>query len=914
MIQAMAVRVQRVAGVRLSPLVTNTMVQFVNPALRIGLGLVLAAALSRFLGVAGFGQYALVFAYVATFSGVLSDWGLGTICLRELSRSPQRRVSLIAGAASLQALIAAASYLVMLGSLLVVHYPPAVTVAVALYGLTVLLTPLDLLALPFQADLRLHRLLTPSVLGTLLNFGLVMGAIGLGGGLVLLVVSSLLSLCVQYAWTAALSLRTLGVLVRPTSAHWRLLLGESWPLALTTAVSTLLQQAPLLALSLVSLSAVGLFNAAARIPQQLLLLPLAVRVTVFPLLSAAWVADRRRFLLQLDRLLQLSLLVSVPGAILGIGMAPLLVVLIFGPAFHGAVVPFALLMGVFAVLFPGILLGEALIAAGYQRWSLAIQAASLPLLLLLLIILIPAGAAGSALALLLCYGAIVAAVSLVAWRKLGLVSLGPSLARAVVAMGLGLLALWAALGTGSIVASIVGAVVAMAALTLLGNTGPRDLMRAVSLRGEPGPLPYPTAGERSTLIRSEPPSPTLTARGRETGSETPSPTLPTREIARPDQQWLRAGGRESARTGRGARRRPRVALVYPIRFGDDGLFGGGERYAEELARAMSRRTETVLVTLGRERRREWRGALRVEVHPWITLVRGLRQNPISVGFLDSLRGVDVVHCLAYSTLLTDLSVLFARLTGKKAFITDVGGGADVTLARVVDVTRLAHALLLISQRASREFGGGQRSRQVIYAGIDIERYQPGSTARQRRVLFVGRLLPHKGINDLIGAIDQTIHLTIAGRPYNARHYELLKTLAAGKDVTFVTDATDDDLLRLYQTSAVCVLPSVYRTVDGGDAPVPELLGFTLMEAMACATPVICTDVGSLPELVRDGVNGFVVPPNQPQALRRRIDTLLADPQRARAMGEQARQTIVATFTWDSVVDRCLAAYQEALAW
>jgi len=895
-IQAMALRAQRVAGVRLSPLVSNTVVQFVNPALRIGLGLILAAALSRFLGVAGFGQYALVFAYVATFSGVLSDWGLGTICLRELSRSPQRRVSLIAGAASLQALIAVASYLVMLGSLHVVHYPPAVTVSVALYGLTVLLTPLDLLALPFQADLRLHRLLTPSVLGTLLNFGLVLGAIGLGGGLALLVAGSLLSLCVQYAWTTALSLKTLGVLVRPTSAHWRLLLGESWPLALTTAVSTLLQQAPLLALSLVSLSAVGLFNAAARIPQQLLLLPLAVRVTVFPLLSAAWVADRQRFLRQLDRLLQMSLLVSVPGAILGIGLAAPLVAVIFGPAFRGAAAPFALLMGVFALLFPGILLGEALIAAGYQRWSLAIQAASLPLLLLLLAVLIPAGAAGAALSLLLCYGAIVAAVSLVAWRKLGLVSLGPSIARAVAAMGLGLLALRAGMGAGSIVASIVGAVVAIAALTLLGNTGPRDLMRAISLRDRALPIPGPShsiphAGRVDWL------SLPLAGRVGEGVSE--------RMIVEPSPR---------AQTGLAAKGGLKVALVYPIPFGDDGLFGGGERYAQELARAMSTHTETVLVTIGRKRRQEWRGSLRVEVHPWITLVRGLRQNPLSLGFLDSLRGVDVVHCLAYSTLLTDLSVLFARLTRKKAFITDVGGGADVTLARVVDVTRLAHALLLISQRASREFGGGQRSRHVIYAGIDIDRYVPALKERQRRVLFVGRLLPHKGINDLIDAVDETIPLTIAGRPYDARHFDLLKARAAGKDVTFVTDATDDDLLRLYQTSAVCVLPSVYRTVDGGYAPVPELLGFTLMEAMACATPVICTDVGSLPELVEDGVNGFVVPPNQPKALRRRIDELLADPMRARVMGEQARQTIVKTFTWDSVVDRCLAAYREALAW
>jgi hypothetical protein len=89
-----------------------------------------------------------------------------------------------------------------------------------------------------------------------------------------------------------------------------------------------------------------------------------------------------------------------------------------------------------------------------------------------------------------------------------------------------------------------------------------------------------------------------------------------------------------------------VALVYPIPYGEDGVFGGGERYALELATAMARRTETVLVTTGKERRSLHRGALAVEVYPWITLLRGLRQNPLALGFLESLRRVDVIHCLS----------------------------------------------------------------------------------------------------------------------------------------------------------------------------------------------------------------------------------------------------------------------------
>src|SRR5882762_9536866 len=76
-------------------LVSNTAVQLVGPALRISIGLVSSALLTRYLGVRSFGEYGLVFAYVATYSGIFNDWGLGTILLREISQRPSERSSLI---------------------------------------------------------------------------------------------------------------------------------------------------------------------------------------------------------------------------------------------------------------------------------------------------------------------------------------------------------------------------------------------------------------------------------------------------------------------------------------------------------------------------------------------------------------------------------------------------------------------------------------------------------------------------------------------------------------------------------------------------------------------------------------------------------------------------------------------------
>jgi glycosyltransferase involved in cell wall biosynthesis len=176
------------------------------------------------------------------------------------------------------------------------------------------------------------------------------------------------------------------------------------------------------------------------------------------------------------------------------------------------------------------------------------------------------------------------------------------------------------------------------------------------------------------------------------------------------------------------------------------------------------------------------------------------------------------------------------------------------------------------------------------------------------VLFVGRLLPHKGIDDLIRAVEAGWELVIMGRPYQPEYFALLQGLAADKNVRFVTDASDEDLVRAYQEAAVTVLPSVYRDTYGVHHEIPELLGLVLLESMACGTPAICTDVGGMPEFVEEGVTGFVVPPNSPGALRERIAFLVENPQEAARMGQRGRETVARRFTWRAVAERCLQAY------
>jgi starch synthase len=82
--------------------------------------------------------------------------------------------------------------------------------------------------------------------------------------------------------------------------------------------------------------------------------------------------------------------------------------------------------------------------------------------------------------------------------------------------------------------------------------------------------------------------------------------------------------------------------------------------------------------------------------------------------------------------------------------------------------------------------------------------------------------------------------------------------------------------------------------------------------MASGTPVVCSRVGGLPEVVREGETGLLVTPGDVAELRDRMATLLSDPARAERMGRRARELVLERFTWPACASRCLAAYEDVL--
>lgn len=353
----------------------------------------------------------------------------------------------------------------------------------------------------------------------------------------------------------------------------------------------------------------------------------------------------------------------------------------------------------------------------------------------------------------------------------------------------------------------------------------------------------------------------------------------------------------------------RVVHVSPLYFGDEAVVGGGERYALELARAMSAHTATKLVTFGKSRRGLREGDLAIEIYPAWHYLKGKSVNPINPQFLPELIGADVIHLHQWQIALGDICVLAARALRKPIFASDHGGGG-LNYGRRLRTADHVTGFLLVSNYLARQYSNLSERVRVIYGGFDPKLFYPRQVPRQRKAIFTGRLIPFKGINYLIEGIDPEIELHLIGRAYHPEYYRLLQGLASGKKVLFQTALSQEELAGEYSSAMVNVLPSVYQDYYGTVHKKSEILGLVLLEAMACGAPVLVTRVGGMPEVVREGATGFVVPPNDPAALGERIRHMYENPDVVERMGRAAREHALENFTWDQVARKCLQAYEE----
>jgi alpha-maltose-1-phosphate synthase len=355
--------------------------------------------------------------------------------------------------------------------------------------------------------------------------------------------------------------------------------------------------------------------------------------------------------------------------------------------------------------------------------------------------------------------------------------------------------------------------------------------------------------------------------------------------------------------------RVEVTHVSPSAFGAGGLWGGGERYPLCVARAMSELVPTRLIIFGTRLARMRSGPLEICEIPTRWVWKEGSVNPISERLALYLPLTSRIHSHQYHSFVTNQLLVAGRAIGRQVYVTD-HGGRSYEYADRYRLDRLVSGFLPVSRFSAGFFPQlASRASAPIFGGADPGRFHPGAGERSRLVVYVGRLLPHKGIDVLIRALDDSTPLGIYGRAYDARYRAELARLAAGKDVTFYDEASDEEIAAAYRTARAVVLPSVHNTRDGFH-PWPELLGLTLIEAMASGTPVIASRVGGIPEIVREGESGYLVEPGDVEGLRVRLRDLLDGGAQWRSMSERALESARTQFTWARVAERCLAAYEE----
>ncbi|TVR97799.1 MAG: glycosyltransferase family 1 protein [Rhodospirillales bacterium] len=203
-----------------------------------------------------------------------------------------------------------------------------------------------------------------------------------------------------------------------------------------------------------------------------------------------------------------------------------------------------------------------------------------------------------------------------------------------------------------------------------------------------------------------------------------------------------------------------------------------------------------------------------------------------------------------------------------------------------------------------------RTHLIRGSGVDIDRFRPTPEPEGTPIVtYVGRMLADKGLNELAAAArllrtrNRTCRVVLVGPTDPENPQSLAPATLQGWHSEGIVEwwGKQEDIPAIWSGSTVAVLPS-YR----------EGLPKALLEAGAAGRPLIATDVPGCRELVRDGVDGILVPPRDPEALADAIETLLDSAELRARFGASARQRAVTEFSEEVIAAQTLDVYRTLL--
>jgi len=201
--------------------------------------------------------------------------------------------------------------------------------------------------------------------------------------------------------------------------------------------------------------------------------------------------------------------------------------------------------------------------------------------------------------------------------------------------------------------------------------------------------------------------------------------------------------------------------------------------------------------------------------------------------------------------------------------------------------------------------------EVVPNGIKLQKFdkalkEVNAEREENTALFVGRLTPDKGVSYFIEAAKIVIkeypkaNFLIAGR---GAYEKTLLTLSKGYEanIKFFGHVSWQDLIKLYRTSTVFTLPSFTRL---------EAFGIVLLEAMACETPVIASDIPGVRDVI--GGAGLLVEPKNPEKLADAILRIFANIDEAKSMGKRGRRLVESNYDWKVLAKQILDIYKDVI--
>lgn len=200
--------------------------------------------------------------------------------------------------------------------------------------------------------------------------------------------------------------------------------------------------------------------------------------------------------------------------------------------------------------------------------------------------------------------------------------------------------------------------------------------------------------------------------------------------------------------------------------------------------------------------------------------------------------------------------------------------------------------------------------KVIHNGVDLKLIDSVKTIpTKNRIIFVGRLIPHKHVDDLLNAFSTilkqipTAHLTIIGTGTEEENLKKLAKKLRLKNTEFLGNMPDyKTVLQEIKRSSVLALPS---TREG--------FGIVLAEANACGVPVIAYDIEGVRDLVQSGVNGILVQQRDINALTTALIQILNNEHTRTSLGNNGRQRVEKLFTWERTADKIEQFYKNMIS-